>query len=124
MWFLRRGERGSVTSVEAFVLAVMTAIVVAIALPSYVALRDRANDSTARAHAREAAAAAETYRVESGSYAGLSVAALVEIDPDLRASGLRIERSAITGVCIEANAGGRTWHALRPAGTVSGGGCP
>ena len=53
-----------ITSVEAFVLAVMTAIVVAIAVPSYLTIRDRDSDSAARSQLREAGEAAETYRAD------------------------------------------------------------
>ncbi len=58
-----------ITTVEAFVLAVMTAIVVAIAIPSYLTIRDRDSDSAARSQLREAGEAAETYRADTGSYA-------------------------------------------------------
>ena len=71
------GQGGAITSVEAFVLAVMTAILVAIAVPSYVTIRDRDSDSTARAQLRQAGEAAEEYRADHGSYAGMTPAALV-----------------------------------------------
>ena len=49
-----RGE-GAVTTVEAFILAVMAAIVVAIAVPSYMTIRDRDADSAARSQLRHPA---------------------------------------------------------------------
>jgi hypothetical protein len=49
------GQGGAITSVEAFVLAIMTAIIVAIAVPSYITLQQRSSDSTARDQLREAA---------------------------------------------------------------------
>ena len=54
-----QGQGGAITSVEALVLAVMTAILVAIAVPSYVTVRDRDSDSTARTQLRQAGEAAE-----------------------------------------------------------------
>jgi hypothetical protein len=56
------------TSVEAFVLAVMTMIVVAIAVPSYVTIRDSDSDSAARSKLRpadEAAVSLKTYCLET-----------------------------------------------------------
>ena len=82
------GRGGAITSIEAFVLAVMTAIVVAIALPSYVAIHDRGNDSDARAQLRQAGDAAEAYRADRGSYAGMSPASLVS--PRLGARRVRL----------------------------------
>ena len=53
------GQGGAITSVEAFVLAIMAAILVAIAVPSYITLQQRSSDSSARAELREAAEAQE-----------------------------------------------------------------
>ena len=60
-----------ITTVEAFVLAVMTVIVVAIAIPSYVDDQgSRTATPRARSQLREAGEAAETYRADTGSYLG------------------------------------------------------
>jgi Tfp pilus assembly protein PilE len=50
-----KGQGGAITSVEAFVLAVMTVIVVAIAVPSYITMQHRSSDTAARTQLREAA---------------------------------------------------------------------
>lgn len=104
-------------------LAVMAVIVVAVAIPSYLSIRDRRNDSAARAQVQQAVEAIETYRAERGAYAGVSVAALVAIDPDLRASSLELVWPISGGYCIEAGAGGRTWHAVGPVGAPIAGPC-
>ena len=80
-----------ITTVEAFVLAVMTAIVVAIAIPSYLTIRDRDSDSAARSQLREAGEAAETYRADTGSYLGLSPAALGRVDAELETTGYHVK---------------------------------
>ena len=68
-----KGQGGAITSVEAFVLTVMTAILIAIAAPSYITIRDRDSDR-ARAHIcarlREAADPRST-RVDAGCAAAL-----------------------------------------------------
>lgn len=118
-----RAQGGTITSTEAFVLGVMTAILIAIAIPSYVAMRDRSHDSTARAHVRQAGDAVEAYRAERGSYAGMSSAALARVDPSLGASSYRLEISGKAGYCVESSIGGRTWHLEGPAGEISRGDC-
>ena len=119
-----RGEGGAITSIEVLVLGVMAAIVVAIAIPSYAAMRDRSSDSTARAHLRQAGDAAEAYRAERGSYAGMSGAALARIDPSLHASSYRLETVSKASFCVESSVGGRTWHLAAPAQDVGSGDCP
>ena len=113
-----------ITSVEAFVLAVMTAIVVAIVVPSYVALRDRESDSAARSQLRQAGEAAEMYRADTGSYAGMSPAALGRVDSELGTSGYRVKSVREKTYCLEKTVRGRTWHFVAPAGELRRGGCP
>jgi type IV pilus assembly protein PilE len=120
----KRSEGGSITSIEALVLGMMAAILVAITVPSYAAMRDRANDSTARAHVRQVAEAVETYRAEHGSYTGLAPATLARVDADLRSWSYDLTRSGPHAYCVDASAGGRTWHVAGPAGDVARGGCP
>ena len=117
------GKGGVITSVEAFVLVVMTAILVAIAVPSYAAIRDRGNDSNARAQLRQAGDAAEAYRADRGSYAGLSPASLVLHDSELDASDYRLGSVSERTYCLETTVGGRRWHLVAPAGDLRRGGC-
>lgn len=119
---LDQGRGGAITSVEAFVLAVMTAILVAIAVPSYVTIRNRDSDSAARAQLRQAGDAADVYRAEHGSYAGMTPAALRRQDPRLSASNYRVSVGRGT-YCLETTVRGRTWHLVAPAGDLRRGGC-
>jgi Tfp pilus assembly protein PilE len=118
-----KGQGGAITSVEALVLAVMTAILVAITVPSYVAIRDRGNDSSARAQLRQAGEAAEDYRADRGSYAGMSPATLSLHDSELDASDYRLGSVSQHTYCLETTVGGRTWRLLAPAGELRRGGC-
>lgn len=119
-----RARGGAITSTEALVLAVMAAILVAITIPSYVAMRNRSNDSTARAHLRQAEDAAEAYRAERGSYVGMSSAALARFDPELRESAHRLEAAGKDGYCVESTVGGRTWYLTAPTRDLARGSCP
>ena len=105
-------------------LGIMAAIVVAIAIPSYVAMRDRSSDSTARAHLRQASEAAEAYRAEHGSYAQMSAAALTRFDSDLRPSSYRLQVVGADRYCLESAVHGRTWHLGAPTQAVGRGSCP
>jgi Tfp pilus assembly protein PilE len=118
-----QGQGGAITSVEVFVLAVMTAILVAIAVPSYVTIRDRDSDSTARTQLRQAGEAAEEYRADHGSYAGMTSSALGREDSRLTAADYRVLPLGKETYCLETTVHGRTWHLVAPAGDLRRGGC-
>jgi Tfp pilus assembly protein PilE len=117
------GQGGAITSIEAFVLAVMTAILVAIALPSYVTIRDRDSDSAARAQLRQAGDAADRYRADNGSYTGMTPGALGRQDPQLATSNYRVMSVEKGTYCLETTVRGRTWHLVAPEGDLRRGGC-
>jgi len=120
----QRNQRGMISPAEAIILAAMTAIVVAIAVPSYTAMQDRSHDATARATVRQAADAVEAFRSDRGSYAGLAQPSLRRYDPGLSPSAYELLRSGSKGYCVQSSSGGRTWHVEGPAGDVEHGSCP
>ena len=64
-------------------LLLAPAILVAIALPTFLGARDRANDKAAQSTIRNALAAAKTYFVDGDSYAGFDPQDGVQIEPSL-----------------------------------------
>ena len=120
----QRDQRGIISSAEAIVLTCMAAIVVAIAVPSYTAMRDRSHDASARATVRQATDAIEAFRADHGTYVGLARPALRLYDPSLESSSYRLARTGAKGYCVQSTSGGRTWHLSGPAGDVARGGCP
>jgi Tfp pilus assembly protein PilE len=118
-----QGQGGAITSVEVFVLAVMTAILMAIAVPSYLTIRDRDSDSTARTQLRQAGEAAEEYHADHGSYTGMTPAALGRQDVRLAASDYRVMSVEKGAYCLETTVHGRTWHLVAPAGDLRRGRC-
>jgi type IV pilus assembly protein PilA len=76
-------EEGGFTLIELLVVIIIIGILLAIAVPSYLGFRDRANRSAAQANVRAAIPAAETYFSDNGSYAGMTWAALQAIDQGL-----------------------------------------
>jgi Tfp pilus assembly protein PilE len=116
-------QGGAITSIEAFVLVLMTAILVAIAVPSYLTTRDRDSDSTARTHLRHAGEAAEEYRADHGPYGGMTSAALGRQTSELAPSRYRVMTVGNGTYCLETTVRGRTWHLVAPAGDVRRGSC-
>src|SRR5215203_4137941 len=89
-------ERGF-TLVELLVVILVLAILVAIALPALLGQRARAQDGEAKAHAATAAKALMVYDFEHDSFAGVTVADLVDVEPSLvQARNLRVTSTART----------------------------
>src|SRR6266508_1618336 len=72
---LAGGESGF-TLIELLVVMIILAILTAIAIPSYLSFRDRANNSAAGADLRAAIPSVEAWFSDHGTYAGMTVASL------------------------------------------------
>jgi type IV pilus assembly protein PilA len=77
------GERGF-TLIELLVVILIIGILAAIAIPSFLNQKSKAQDGAAKVQARTAETAAETYSTDhNGEYKGMEAKALQEIEPTL-----------------------------------------
>lgn len=94
---MTRREEGF-TLIELMVVILIIGILMAIAIPSFLAVRNRGFASAAKAARSSAIKAMELYAVDNnGSYAGATAAALVILEPSLTA-GAGANQIQVSGV--------------------------
>lgn len=107
--------QGGFTLIELLVVIVIIGILLAIAVPSYLGFRERANDSAAQANVRAALPAVEAYFADNGTYDGMDLAALQAIDQNVN---LDTVSETGTAYCIDSTVGGQTWSISGPGDTT------
>ncbi len=136
----RSNGEGGFTLVELLVVMLILGLLAAIAIPSFFNQRDKATDADAKAAARTAQTAIETYATDNGgSYAGATAANLRAIEETLNETGGTPDRLAVTSAAdtytvtvtsdrtggpafsIEREAAGTLVYECTP---VDDGGCP
>ena len=72
------------TLIELLVVVIIIGILLAIAIPSYLTFKDRANKAAAQANVRSSIPAVEAYAADNGGYTGMTLTALQGIDAGVK----------------------------------------
>ena len=112
------------TLIELLVVLVIIGILLAIAVPSYLGFKDRANKKAAAADVRAAIPTAEAYYSDNNTYVGMTTTNRKAIDSGLSTAINKVSGLTATAYCIQATVGGFNFKVNGPGGTVTSGTCP
>ena len=108
------------TLIELLVVLVIIAVLLAIAVPSYLGFKDRANKRAAAANVRSAVPAVEAYYADNRTYATMTGAGLLAIDAGVKVT---VVSAGASTYCISNTQGGFSYFKNGPSGDITSVAC-
>ena len=116
-------REGGFTLIELLVVIIIIGILLAIAIPSYLKFRDRANESAAKANVRAAIPAIEAFYADNNTYAGMTLGSL-QASYDAGIQNITFGTTLnTTTYCVQSKVGKATYNKQGPAANIVDGAC-
>ena len=114
------------TLIELLVVIIILGILMAIAIPSYLGFKDRANVKASASDVRSAVPSAEAYYADNGSYTGMEGAGGGDLSKlKTYDQGVDVDHITVTAdgktFCLDKSVGGKIAKVTRGAAAVNGG---
>ena len=112
------------TLIELLVVIIIIGILLAIAIPSYLKFKDRANNAAAQANVRAAVPGLEAYAADHATgYTG-ATSAVLQASYDAGIKNIRIKTANSTTYCLDSSVGNSTFMKAGPGQAITAGTCP
>jgi type IV pilus assembly protein PilA len=111
------------TLIELLVVIIIIGILLAIAIPSYLKFKDRANNAAAQANVRAAVPGLEAYAADhAAGYTG-ATSAVLQASYDAGIKNIRIKTATSTTYCLDSTVGNSTYMKNGPGAAITSGTC-
>jgi type IV pilus assembly protein PilA len=111
------------TLIELLVVIIIIGILLAIAIPSYLKFKDRANNAAAQANVRAAVPGMEAFNADHGFYTG-ATSAVLQASYDAGIKNILVKSATATTYCIQSTVGTSVYNKAGPGAVISSGACP
>ncbi len=108
------------TLIELLVVIIILGILLAIAVPSYLKFKDRANVAAAKSDVQAAVPAIEAFNADATGGTGYTGATLVQLKTyDAGVKGVSVISASSTTYCLKSSVGQATYYKKGPGGDVT-----
>jgi prepilin-type N-terminal cleavage/methylation domain-containing protein len=118
----RSETEGGFTLIELLVVIIIIGILLAIAIPSYLKFRDRANESAAKANVRASIPGLEAYYADNNTYVGMTLAN-IQASYDAGIKNITFGTLTATSYCVQSVVGQATFNKSGPSADIVTGAC-